>query len=538
MSAATRSSRVPVIARPLETHPILRAVAFLLVLTINGAAYCAANVNDGNRTRLHAHDTSVAGRGAPPATPTGTLIVDAAATSPGNGTATHPFQTIQEGLAAAAHGDTIEVRPGTYVENLNLLGKTLTLVAPGGALSTVIDGSQSGPVITVPGGDAVIEGFTLTNGLGGTETLLGGVERGEAGAVHVTSSGDLTVRRCVVRGNRGGDGFDPYCSYWPCPAQGGPGAVFARGVVSLEGCLFTSNVGGDSVSTAWGVPGVAASDWGTQLLVSHCTMSGNQGGRGGDGGYDNYGGFYIGAPGGAGALGRCCGTTQITNCILFGNQGGPPGTSPAGVPPGPVGEPEIQTNSTSGVLLVVSNSNIAGGFNGTGNISTDPLWVDPFGGDFHLLPNSPCVDAGQLLPTSVLLTDLDGDPRVFHGLPDMGADETVLTQVIAQAAPGAPITITNHNLSPGTEYYNLFTSQPCGPTAVHIPQLGICGDWGFLLSQFTQPIGAAPFHFIATADSMTFGPYPIPPLTIEGVCFAWEAGSLGFVSRTTTFVVQ
>ena len=40
-------------------------------------------------------------------------------------------------------------------------------------------------------------------------------------------------------------------------------------------------------------------------------------------------------------------------------------------------------------------SNIEDGDNGTGNISVDPQFIFPSTGDFHLQPNSPCIDAGD-----------------------------------------------------------------------------------------------------------------------------------------------
>ncbi|MEM9916557.1 MAG: right-handed parallel beta-helix repeat-containing protein [Bacteroidota bacterium] len=56
-------------------------------------------------------------------------------------------------------------------------------------------------------------------------------------------------------------------------------------------------------------------------------------------------------------------------------------------------------------------------------ISTDPMMVDPFGEDFHLMAGSPCIDAGVAGP-DVLDVDIDGDAR--DSLPDIGADEFIL----------------------------------------------------------------------------------------------------------------
>jgi hypothetical protein len=70
---------------------------------------------------------------------------------------------------------------------------------------------------------------------------------------------------------------------------------------------------------------------------------------------------------------------------------------------------------------------------GTGNIEVDPCFVNPgywdtnsiwFEGDYHLLADSPCIDAGD--PNYAAEhneTDLDGKPRVIGCRIDMGAYE-------------------------------------------------------------------------------------------------------------------
>ena len=74
---------------------------------------------------------------------------------------------IQIAIDAAVDGDDVLVAPGTYEENLDFLGKSITLESDGGAEVTLIDGEQAGTVVTcidVAPGEAVLDGFTIRNG--------------------------------------------------------------------------------------------------------------------------------------------------------------------------------------------------------------------------------------------------------------------------------------------------------------------------------------------------------------------------------------
>jgi hypothetical protein len=48
--------------------------------------------------------------------------------------------TIQGGINGAVNGDTVVVHPGTYVENINFLGKAIVVMSQHGADVTAIDG--------------------------------------------------------------------------------------------------------------------------------------------------------------------------------------------------------------------------------------------------------------------------------------------------------------------------------------------------------------------------------------------------------------
>lgn len=82
------------------------------------------------------------------------------------------YSTIQGAINAAGNGDTVIVSPGTYTENINMLGKAITLRSTDPldgnvVLSTIIDGGAAGSVIICNSGESVstvIDGFLMTNG--------------------------------------------------------------------------------------------------------------------------------------------------------------------------------------------------------------------------------------------------------------------------------------------------------------------------------------------------------------------------------------
>src|SRR5215470_14292981 len=86
--------------------------------------------------------------------------------------------TIQDAIAAAANGDTVQVAPGTYVENLNFLGKAILVTSEQGPDVTIIDGNGVGPVVTFAtseGRQSVLNGFTVRNGKNSTSGVGGGI---------------------------------------------------------------------------------------------------------------------------------------------------------------------------------------------------------------------------------------------------------------------------------------------------------------------------------------------------------------------------
>lgn len=71
----------------------------------------------------------------------------------------------------------------------------------------------------------------------------------------------------------------------------------------------------------------------------------------------------------------------------------------------------------------------------TGEISQDPMFVDATGGNYHLRPNSICVDSGDTNLVPATSTDLEGAPRIQGKGVDMGAFETAGALFVAPTGP-------------------------------------------------------------------------------------------------------
>jgi pectin methylesterase-like acyl-CoA thioesterase len=83
--------------------------------------------------------------------------------------------TIQAAIRAAVDGDTVQVEPGEYVENINFKGKNivvgslfLTTEDTSYISQTIINGNKRSTVVMFENGEnnsSVLSGFVITNGL-------------------------------------------------------------------------------------------------------------------------------------------------------------------------------------------------------------------------------------------------------------------------------------------------------------------------------------------------------------------------------------
>src|SRR6266571_6801576 len=105
--------------------------------------------------------------------------------------------TIQGAINIASNCDKVLVAPGTYYENINFMGKAITVTSSGGPSVTTINGGAAGSVVTFSsneGTNSVLSGFTITNGLGSNNG------NGNGGGVTIYSASP-TVTGNVVTNN-------------------------------------------------------------------------------------------------------------------------------------------------------------------------------------------------------------------------------------------------------------------------------------------------------------------------------------------------
>jgi hypothetical protein len=272
---------------------------------------------------------------------------------------------IQDAVDAASPGDTVLVTNGVYaaggiplthnpesVFGRVLITNSITLVSVNGPqVTTTIAGKtwtnavgaleSGGGRCVYLGTNAVLSGFTLTGGSG--RVADGSVFSIQGGGVWAVPTAIVT--NCIITGNSASEG----------------GGSFGG---TLDSCLVRDN------SATWG-GGVAGGSLNNCTVVQNTALYG--------GGVINVAGFGC----------------SLTNCIVYGNEGG-----------------NYVTNAIKESFEYSCTSPLPP--YGAGNIDADPGFADAAAGDFRLRPDSPCIDTGTNL-TELLTTDILGLPRPLDG---------------------------------------------------------------------------------------------------------------------------
>ena len=408
--------------------------------------------------------------------------------------------TIQAGINAASNGDSVEVAPGIYKENINFNGKLITVTSSDGPMVTTIDGGNLGPVVTFISDEtnaALLSGFAITNGMstfdtdyngGGifinnaSPTISGNVITnngacGDGAGIAVESGSPLIEDNTISNNNQSG-----------CSGGGGGGISLGNGSAKVLSNLIAnnsfSNGNGGGLSISIGSPLIENN----MIIGNSANLISGQGGA-----MDIYdsdaaivqnliinneaaigGGIYLDAFSGSV-------TSFVNNTIVMNTatQGQASAVYTTGFGAefvnnlllGLIRERAVLCDPTSGPPTFENNdafSALTEGFDGScagqvgvsGNISAQPEFVNAAQNNYRLFAGSPGIDVGLNSAPGLLPTDLDGLPRIVDGsgkktfIIDMGAYEfqpvTALptsidfgTQILDSHA-SRNVTLTNH----------------------------------------------------------------------------------------------
>lgn len=517
--------------------------------TVDSSGAISVSTYDANGKLIKTTDatgkSTVSGKNAAstPAAPTRPTSQVAAAPSTPGATIHVPADqpTIQAAINAANNGDTVLVSDGTYHENINFSGKAITVTTVNGPATTTIDGSGVNSVVTFntnEGSGSVLSGFTIQNG----GPNLNGANFGDGGGIF--NSASPTITNNVITNNKACAGVGIYSSFASPLIQGniisnnsqsgctggiggggiaidGSSAPQIIGNVISNNSMLESGVGGGGISLfAAGAP-----------VIQNNVITGNNSGSFTGGGItlandsspqivDNL--FIHNTAGQGGAIGWTIPTSSPGMLLLNNTMAANSSSSGSAIFDGgfdtnmaiqnnliigTAGQsayfcnqlngtttPAVFVNNdvfSSGAAAISGNCTITTGSNG--NISSDPLFIDPALDNFRLQPGSPAVDAGNNNARITLsATDLDGNPRIFNNTVDIGAFEfqTTTTAYSSTSLTFAPIPVGTTSTAQGIVISNT------GSIALQIVPLSLSGD-------FSETDSCATSHGIAPGQSCT-----------------------------------
>ena len=353
---------------------------------------------------------------------------------------------IQDAVSAAQNGEIVVASSGTYNSGSTIiygqeanrvaLTNAITLLGLYGPQSTMIVGGTQTRCVYV-GGNAVLNGFTLSNG--GTRSTGDLINEQSGGDAWCETGG--VVSNCVFGGNGSrvsqGGGIYGGTVYNSTLANNKASYGGAAAAASLFNCVVVSNsvygFGGGIIqgtafnctftgNSAFSVMGSGGG--GDSSTFYNCTLENNSGAFGGGviGGtlYDCILSSNTASSSGGGAY-----QSKLYNCTVLGNTA----NSGGGVYESTLYNSIVYYNSApngsnygGGTLNYLNYCDTTPLVSGLGNITNEPAFVNLAAGDFHLQTNSPCINSGNNAYVSTT-NDLDGNPRISGGTVDIGVYE-------------------------------------------------------------------------------------------------------------------
>ena len=241
------------------------------------------------------------------------------------------------------------------------------------------------PIFEVFDPDAVISGFTVTNGM----AVPANGPVGYCGGGIYCKFSTIVITNCVLIGNfathYGGGAYGG--TVVNCIVMNNTGTRSGGGLNSsyARNCLIAFNTGGEGPNGGGG--GISGG------TVESCTIVSNKAWRITEGFL--YGGGVL--------------NTVVTNSIVYFNKGVNAGVD----------------NWSGGSQDYSCTLPLPG--SGTNNIDGDPMFKDLAGLDFHPINGSPSINGGTNLQWMDGFLDLEGNPRVLSGRVDLGAYEQRLS---------------------------------------------------------------------------------------------------------------